>query len=152
MIKKILLLVVAFVVAAWIFAWPSKISGDCMEPACKDKSYVLVNRAAPYFHTYKIDDVIIFNYEEKSWIARVVALENDTIKITQGSIEVNGMPLHDAVQRNWNDWKYGTYALDEPFKVPQGHVYVLSDNLAAHHDDSRVFGPVSYKVITGLVW
>lgn len=152
MIKKIVLVVVVLICSAWLFAWPIKVSGDCMEPAVKDGSYVFINRIAPYFRTYKMDDIIIFNYEQKPWIARIVALENDTIKISENSIEVNGVSLQDSVQRNWDSWKYGTYALEESLKVPLGHVYVLSDNLSAHHDDSRVFGPISHASITKLVW
>ncbi len=152
MIKKILLIAITLIVMAWAFAWPYPISGDCMEPAVKDGSYVFLNRTLPYLRQYKIDDIILFKHEEKVWIARVVALENDTIQITKGTIAVNGFPIQDSVQRNWTNWKYGTYATEEPLKVPSGYVYTLSDNLSAIHDDSRVFGPVSKKSILGLVW
>ncbi len=42
--------------------------------------------------------------------------------------------------------------LDDPFTVPKDNVFVLSDNLSAQHDDSRVFGPISKSVISGWVW
>jgi len=135
-----------------LIAWPYYIAGDCMEPVVKDGSYAFVNRVAPYVREHKIGDIIVFTYEEKPWIARVVALENDTIHIANGIIKVNGVPLQDLVQRNWTDWEYGSYAINELYQVPANHVYVLSDNLAAHHDDSRVFGPISKKIIFGAVW
>lgn len=57
-----------------------------------------------------------------------------------------------GIHRNWSGWKLGTYAIDKPFQVPSDHVFVLSDNLSAMHDDSRVFGPISHSSILGLLW
>src|SRR5579863_3530215 len=93
MIKKILLMIVVFLLIAWMFAWPHPVSGDCMEPAVKDGSYVFVNRIAPYLREYKIGDIVTFNYEEKLWIARIVALENDIIQVTESTIKINGEVL-----------------------------------------------------------
>lgn len=152
MIKKIILCAIVFLAVVWIFAWPYPLSGDCMEPVVKDNSYVFLNRLLPYLRSFKIGDIILFNHEKKIWIARIVALENDTIEILQGTIIINGHPLADTVERNWHEWNYGTYAIGMPLAVPVNHVYVLSDNLSAHHDDSRVFGPISQKSILGIVW
>ena len=152
MLKKFLFIIVTLLIIAWMFAWPYPICGDCMEPAVKDGSYAFVNRIAPYLREYKIGDIVVFRHEKKSWIARIVGLENDTIQITDGTILVNGASVCDSVQRNWSNWKYGTYGIDEPLRVPSGYVYVVSDDLSAHHDDSRVFGPIPNKSIEGLVW
>lgn len=57
-----------------------------------------------------------------------------------------------GISRNWSGWNHGAYAIDKPFQVPTDHVFVLSDNLSAQHDDSWVFGPVSYTSILGIVW
>jgi len=148
----ILLIIAALICAARGLIWPYYISGNCMDPAVKDGSYVFLSRIVPYLRAYKINDIVGFEYEGKPWIARIVALENEIIQVTAGAIRINGEILHDLVQRNWSEWKYGTYGIDEPLRVPSGHVYVLSDDLSAHHDDSRVFGPISKKTILGLVW
>lgn len=134
------------------FARPFRISGNCMEPAVKDGSLQFLNRALPYFRRYKINDIVIFKYEKKTWISRIVALEQDTLFIHDGNMYVNDVLLQDAIARNWTDWKYGTYGIDAPIQVPLGHVYVLSDNLSAHHDDSRVFGPIPTTSIVGIIW
>lgn len=152
MLKKIILVAFIFIAALWAFAWPQYFVGDCMEPALKDKSYLFLNRALPYLRNYKIDDIVAFNYEGILWIARVVALAKDTIEITENKITVNGKQLEDQVKRNWANWKYGEYAIEKPYTVPQGSLYVLSDNLSAHHDDSRVFGPISKKDVVAIVW
>ena len=90
------------------FAEPYQISGDCMEPAFKDGQLYFLNRALPYLRQYQIGDVVIFNHENKPWIARIVALETNTIKITEGNVTVNNLPLIDiGIYRNWSNWKYG---------------------------------------------
>lgn len=146
------LTVIILIVGGYWFAAPFSISGDCMEPAVKDGSYAFVNRIAPYLRQFQKNDIVVVNYENKNWIARIVALENETIQITEGSIIVNSTPIQESIQRNWTGWHYGTYAINGSFKVPSGHVYVLSDDLSAHHDDSRVFGPIPKQSIVGLVW
>lgn len=147
----IILLIV--VLAFRIFAQPYRLQGDCMEPTIKDGKLYFVNRILPYLRQYQIGDIILFKHEGKVWVSRIVALETDAIQITEGAVVVNGATLQDAgIHRNWSDWKQGVYAIDKPFEVPLAHVFVLSDNLVAQHDDSRVFGPVSNESIIGLLW
>ena len=135
------------------FAAPYHLSGDCMEPAFKDGQRYFLNQIAPYTRQYQLDDVILFKHEGKVWISRVVALETNTIQITDGSVVVNGVARSDGlVHRSWDNWRYGNYAIDNPLQIPAGHVYVLSDNLSAHHDDSRVFGPIATESILGTIW
>ncbi len=136
-----------------LLAEPYRLSGDCMEPAFMNKQLYFLNKIVPYLRPYKINDVILFKHENKTWIARIVALENNTLQITDGSIVVNNQALDDTqIDRNWSGWNYGTHAIDKPLQIPVNHVFVLSDNLSAKHDDSRVFGPISNACILGLVW
>lgn len=125
---------------------------DCMEPAIKDGQLFFVNHFHYKLSTYKIGDIIIFRHEDKIWISRIVGLENQEIKITDNTILLDNKVYYDSIQRNWQDWRYGNYGLDSGAKIPARHVYVLSDNLSAHHDDSRVFGPILYDNILGKVW
>lgn len=137
---------------SWAIARPHKICGDCMEPAIADGHLYFSNQFAPYLRGYRIDDIITFTHEDRLWISRVVALENDTIEIKENEILVNGASVNNGVSRNWDRWDYGTYGIKTAFTVPASHVYVLSDNLSAHHDDSRVFGPINTSKIGGLIW
>ncbi len=149
----LILIVVALIIGVQAFAKPYHVPGDCMEPAIKDGQYIFVNRVSPYLRQHQIGDIIAFNHEGKGWVSRVVALETDTIQIIEGSIVVNGVALQNAgIHRSWPNWRYGAYAIDKQLQVPPGHVFVLSDNLSAQHDDSRVFGPISNESIIGLVW
>ena len=156
MIKKIkigLIAVTCIIFIAWLFIWPYRTSGNCMEPAVKDGQFVFLNRMAPYIRHYQIGDIILFKHDGKVWISRIVALETDTIQIAEGKIIVNGVILQEpTVHRNWANWMHGEYAISKPLQVSRGHVFVLSDNLSAQHDDSRFLGPISKKSILGLVW
>lgn len=131
---------------------PTYITGDFMEPAVKNGSYRFSNYLYYKFNAYKPGDIIVFSYEDKMCFSRVVALENQEIKISENVIFVNGEVRHDSVRRDCNNWKLGTYGIDDVFKIPKGHLYVLSDNLSSQHDDSRVFGPISYTNIYGKLW
>jgi len=112
-----------------------------------DGKLYFLNRISPYLRHYQIGDIIVFKHEGKDWISRIVAVENNTIEITESRIVVNGVPLNDGeIHRNWSGWKQGTHAIDKPLQVPADHVFVLSDNLSAKHDDSRIFG-TDIKVI-----
>lgn len=151
--KIIVLTVITSIIMVLAFAKPFRIKGDCMEPAVRDGQVCFLNRISPNLRQYQISDIILFKHEEKIWISRVVALETDTIQIIEGSVVVNGSPLLEAgIHRSWSNWQHGVYAIDKQFQIPLDHVFVLSDNLSAEHDDSRVFGPVSKGAIIGLVW
>ena len=155
-VKKFLLILVLAGISIFIgrmIAAPSYISGDCMEPAVKDGSYVFLNRITPYVRDCRINEIITFEYEGKMWISRVVGLEGDTIEINDNGISLDGVICQEKeFKRDWDSWKYGTYAVAKSLKIPLGHVYVLSDKLSAHHDDSCVFGPISKASIVGVVW
>jgi signal peptidase I len=149
----ILTLVILVIVAAVGLAKPYYLSGDCMEPTVRDGQWCFLNQVSPYLRKYRINDIILFTHEKKVWISRIVAIENDVIKINNGHILVNHVALENTtIHRNWRGWECGTYAIKQPFQVPTGHVFVLSDNLSAQHDDSRVFGPIPNSVILGTVW
>ena len=149
----VITLLIAVLALRQTFAQPYRILGDCMEPAVTDGQLCFLNKISPYLRQYQIGDIVAFKHEGRVWFSRVVALETNTIQITEGSIVVNGAALQDAVvHRSWSNWKQGVHAIDKPLQVPLDHVFVLSDKLSADHDDSRVFGPVSKGSIMGLLW
>lgn len=118
-------IIISFLILAifsWVIARPHRISGDCMEPAITDGYLYFSNQLAPYLREYRIDDIITFTHEDRLWISRIVALENDTIEIKENEIIVNGTLLNTGISRNWEGWGYGTYAINKTFTVPVNHV------------------------------
>lgn len=123
-----------------------------MEPSIQDKKWYFLNKMSRYLDQYQTGDIILFNREGKVWISRIVALQNNAIQISEHTLVLDGEVVQDNVDRNWSSWCYGTYGIDNQFLVPRDHVYVLSDNLSAHHDDSRVFGAIPKSEILGRLW
>lgn len=147
-----LMALVAAVALIWVMARPYQICGNrCMEPALKHGARCLVNQLTPFFRTHKVGDIIMFEHEGKTWVSRIAALEGNSVEVRENHILVDGAQLRDSVDRNWKDWSRGSYAVSESFKVPEGHIFAVSDNLESVHD-SRMFGPIKHSKISGLVW
>ena len=140
-----------FVAILRVFVQPMQIHGDCMEPAVRDGQWCFVNRWAYWRLPPASGDVVLFRYDEKVWISRVVGVGGQTVEMTRDGLVLDGhLQSNDPIARDWREWnQHGTCGVGSPFTVPDGQVYVLSDNLAARHDDSRVFGPIPAMDIVG---
>ncbi len=77
------------IIALRFSAWPHLFVGDCMEPAIKNGERRIVSRILPYLRQYQIGDIITFKHDDKLWFSRIVALETDTIQISEGKVIVN---------------------------------------------------------------
>lgn len=153
--KKLIVLIVLIFTALTmnVLAKPYRISGDCMEPAILDGKLYFVNKLSPYLRALSVGDIVVFTYQGKDWVSRVIALGKDEVHLREGSILVNNSTTDSSkIKRNWSNWSYGTYAINKPCKIPSNHIFVLSDNLDSNHDDSRVFGPIHSSKILGFVW
>src|SRR5262245_58640402 len=89
----VVLIFVTLMIALRGFAEPYRISGDCMEPAIKDGQLHFLNRGLPYLRRVQMGDIVLFKYDEKVWVSRIVALEGNVIQINDGNVIVNGTPL-----------------------------------------------------------
>jgi signal peptidase I len=100
--------------------------------------------AAP--HRYGI---VCFNDPDASsgdrLVKRVMGLPGDSITIQDGILTINGQ---EEYSKNIMENK-----LDSPdahLRVPADRIYVMGDN-RNNSEDSRVFGPVPYGNVTGVV-
>ena len=115
-----------------------------MFPAIKDGDVVLVFRL---HQAYLKDDVVAYSLDSTRHIGRIVALESDVVTMDDsGIIRVNGTVQSGEII-------YPTYAkegLIYPYRVPEGHIFVLGDH-RAHAIDSRDFGPVPIEQVEGKI-
>ena len=143
--RRIWSVVVALLVgmALWILIPNYRLDGDCMAPALNDGERHWFNRFSYLWAGPQAGDVVVFRLEGKKWVSRIVATEGETVRLQLQQVLINNRVREDGVLRNWQSWdQHGQIGVAEPVRIPPSHVYVLSDNLRAEHDDSRVFGPI----------
>ena len=74
--------------------------------------------------------------DDEFWLVkRVVGLAGETVTIAHGDVLIDDTPYDDP-------WTVDDTAPDGVWKVPTGHVFVLSDARHRSSADSRRFGPV----------
>lgn len=81
--------------------------------------------------------------EEFQFFRKVAGLPGDQISAENGRIRIN----NQIIQPSRDDDIFP--APGDNFTVPEGHFYLLADNLSAI--DSRHFGPIPYEKVLGLL-
>lgn len=152
--------VVVFAIGIFFFVYllimrPHKIKGQSMHPNFPDGEYLLTQRVSYYLHNPERGDVIVFKppiSPDDEYIKRVIGLPGDIIKIQSGKIYVNGKLLKESYI-DASVYTSGSNFLPEgkEYKVPDGMWFVMGDN-RPHSSDSRAWGPITKKDITGKAW
>ncbi len=122
-----------------IFYQKILIKEKSMEPTLKDGDFITMKKI---FFKYKVKrfDLILFNFENRNYIKRVIGVKNETIESLNGNILINGVELKENYLRNKNNFNF------PKIKLKKNEIYVLGDNRKISKD-SRDFGPVKVKNI-----
>ena|SRR3989338_5940106 len=131
-------------------AEPFVVSGSSMVPTFENKDYLIIDKLSYELGNPKRSDVVIFKYPNdptKYFIKRIIGLPNETVEI-KGSVVtiING------------EYKDG-FKLSEPYvknisnntthlELKSDEYFVMGDNRSGS-SDSRVWGPVNEKFLTG---
>ena len=127
----------------------ARVDGLSMAPTLEDHDRLIVNKLVYELGDPRPGDIVMLYYPlnpEKMFVKRVIAREGDTVRIVDGRVYVNDVPLHDDYVplefRSHDDWG--------PQVIQQGYYFVMGDH-RNNSSDSRHWGPVPKKYIVGKV-
>jgi signal peptidase I len=127
----------------------ARVDGLSMAPTLEDHDRLIVNKLVYELGDPRPGDIVMLYYPlnpEKMFVKRVIAKEGDSVRIVDGHVYVNDIPLQDdyvqAEFRSHDDWG--------PQVVQQGYYFVMGDH-RNNSSDSRHWGSVPKKYIVGKV-
>jgi signal peptidase I len=127
----------------------ARVEGAAMAPTLNDQDRVVVNKLVYRIHDPRRGDIVWLYYPlnpEKLLVKRVIAEEGDTVRIVDGRVCLNDIPLKDDYvvpeHRSHDDWG--------PQVVPDGYFFVMGDH-RNNSRDSRHWGMVPKRYIIGKV-
>jgi signal peptidase I len=127
----------------------ARVEGQSMAPTLEDQDRLVVNKLVYRIGEPRRGDIVMLYYPlnpEKSFVKRVIAEEGDTVRIVDGRVYVNDIPLKDDYVpnefRSHDDWG--------PQVIPEGYYFVMGDH-RNNSSDSRHWGMVPKKYIIGKV-
>jgi signal peptidase I len=83
---------------------------------------------------------------DKSFVKRVIAEEGDVVKIDDGRVYVNDVPMDDSFVPP----EFRSHEDQPPQRIKDGYYYVMGDH-RNNSSDSRHWGEVPKKYIIGKV-
>jgi signal peptidase I len=127
----------------------ARVEGQSMAPTLADQDRLIVNKLAYRLADPQRGDIVMLYYPlnpDKSFVKRVIAEEGDAVRIVDGRVYVNDVPLRDEYvppeYRSHDDWG--------PQVIPEGYYFVMGDH-RNNSSDSRHWNFVPKKYIIGKV-
>ncbi|HXW05016.1 MAG TPA: signal peptidase I [Vicinamibacterales bacterium] len=127
----------------------ARVEGQSMAPTLADQDRLIVNKLAYRLGEPQVGDIVMLYYPlnpEKSFVKRIIAAEGDQVRIVDGRVLRNDVPLNDDYvppeYRSHDDWG--------PEVVPEGYYFVMGDH-RNNSSDSRHWRFVPKKYVIGRV-
>jgi len=127
----------------------ARVEGQSMAHTLEDQDRLIVNKLVYRISEPRRGDIVMLYYPlnpDKSFVKRVIAEEGDSVRIVDGRVYVNDIPLQDdyisAEYRSHDDWG--------PQIIPEGYYFVMGDH-RNNSSDSRHWGMVPKRYIIGKV-
>jgi signal peptidase I len=127
----------------------ARVEGYSMQPTLENNDRLIVNKLAYRLGDPQVGDVVMLynpHEPEKALVKRVIAQAGDRVRIVEGRVFRNDVPIDDSFItpefRSHDDWG--------PQVVPEGFYFVMGDH-RNHSYDSRHMGFIPKKYIAGKV-
>jgi signal peptidase I len=127
----------------------ARVDGLSMAPTLEDQDRLIVNKLVYQFGDPQPGDIVMLYYPvdpDKMFVKRVIAQEGDTVRIVDGRVYVNELPLAD----DYVPSEFRSHDDLGPTVVQPGYYFVMGDH-RNNSLDSRHWGPVPKKYIVGKV-
>jgi signal peptidase I len=128
----------------------ARVEGKSMEPTLQDQDRLIVNKAVyQFFGDPQPGDIVMLYYPrdpDKSFVKRIVAKEGDTVRIEEGQVFVNEVPLPDTFVPP----EFRSRENHGPEVVQESYYFVMGDH-RNNSSDSRHWGQVPKKYVIGKV-
>ncbi len=155
-VEWLLIAIVAFTLAMVVRAFVFQsyyIPSGSMLPTLQIGDRILVDKLSYDLHGIHEGDIVVFRKPASDTdsagitdlVKRVIGLPGQRIAAIDGQVYINGKLLREPFLPK----SALTYNLPSQV-VPKGDVFVMGDN-RLNSKDSRVFGPISEKLIVGKV-
>jgi len=134
---------------------PHKIKGQSMEPNYPDAEYLLTEKVSYYYRSPQRGDVVVFTppiSDTDEFIKRIIGLPGEKVQVNNGHVYINDRPLEEPyLASTLVTGDGGFLRAGQDFTVPEGNYFVMGDN-RPHSSDSRSWGPITKKSISGRAW
>jgi len=128
----------------------ARVEGQSMAPTLADQDRLIVNKFEYRFWSDpRQGDIVMLYYPldpNKSFVKRVIAEENDNVRIVDGKVFVNDKRVPD----DFVPPEFRSHDDFGPQVVPEGYYFVMGDH-RNNSSDSRHWGMVPKKYIIGKV-
>ena len=88
---------ISFLIITFLYQ-PVRVEGTSMMPGLRDQERLFINKFEYHFEPVHRGDIVVFHYPldpQKSYIKRVIAVPGDRVRIDDGQVYVNNVPLSE---------------------------------------------------------